>query len=113
MLRVTGICAGNSTETGEFPAQMASNAEAVSIRWRHHGIDLLNQWLMPDIAIQEYALIFLLASSELIYVRHMVLFPIPVTNSLWFSDSTLQYISGTTLAWVPVCFLNLSQINVD
>ena len=30
-LRVTGLCAGNSTETGEFPAQMASNAENVSI----------------------------------------------------------------------------------
>ena len=30
-LRVTGLCAGNSPETGEFPAQMASNAEDVSI----------------------------------------------------------------------------------
>ena len=28
--------AGNSPETGEFPAQMASNAENVSIWWRHH-----------------------------------------------------------------------------
>ena len=36
-LRVTGLCAGNSPETGEFPAQMASNAENVSIWWRHHG----------------------------------------------------------------------------
>ena len=35
-LRVTGFCAGNSPETGEFPAQMASNAENVSIWWRHH-----------------------------------------------------------------------------
>ena len=35
-LRVTGICAGNSPGTGEFPAQMASNAKNVSIRWRHH-----------------------------------------------------------------------------
>ena len=35
-LRVTGLCAGNSPETGEFPAQMASNAEKVSIWWRHH-----------------------------------------------------------------------------
>ena len=26
-LRVTGLCAGNSPEAGEFPAQMASNAE--------------------------------------------------------------------------------------
>ena len=30
------ICAGNSPGTGEFPAQMASYAENVSIWWRHH-----------------------------------------------------------------------------
>ena len=35
-LRVTGLCVGNSQVTGEFPAQMASNAENVSIWWRHH-----------------------------------------------------------------------------
>ena len=35
-LRVTGLCAGNSPVTGEFPAQMASNAENVSIWWRHY-----------------------------------------------------------------------------
>ena len=35
-LRVTGFCVGNSPVTGEFPAQMASNAEKVSIWWRHH-----------------------------------------------------------------------------
>ena len=40
-LRVTGLCAGNSPVTGEFPAQMASNAENVSIWWRHH---VLKQW---------------------------------------------------------------------
>ena len=37
-LRVTGLCVGNSPVTGEFPAQMASNAENVSIWWRHHAI---------------------------------------------------------------------------
>ena len=36
-LRVTGICVGNSPVTGEFPVQMASNAENISISWRHHG----------------------------------------------------------------------------
>ena len=36
-LRVTGLCAGNSTGAGEFPAQMASNAENFSIWWRHYG----------------------------------------------------------------------------
>ena len=35
-LRVTGLCAGNSPGTGEFTAQMASNAKNVSIWWRHH-----------------------------------------------------------------------------
>ena len=34
-LRVTSLCAGNSPGTGE----MASNAENVSIWWRHHGSD--------------------------------------------------------------------------
>ena len=41
--RVTGLCAGNSPEAGEFPAQMASNAENVSIWWRHHA------WLTPQL----------------------------------------------------------------
>ena len=35
-LHVTGLCVGNSPETGEFPAQRANNAENVSIWWRHH-----------------------------------------------------------------------------
>ena len=34
-LRHWPLC-GEVTETGEFPAQMASNAEKVSILWRHH-----------------------------------------------------------------------------
>ena len=38
-LRVTGLCARNSPGTGEFPAQMASNVENVSIWWRHHGTE--------------------------------------------------------------------------
>ena len=35
-LRVIGLCEGNSPVTGEFPTQRASNAENVSIWWRHH-----------------------------------------------------------------------------
>ena len=37
-VRVTGLCAGNSPVTGEFPAQRAGSAENVSIWWRHHGV---------------------------------------------------------------------------
>ena len=35
-VRVTGLCEGNSPLTGEFPSQRSSNAENVSIWWRHH-----------------------------------------------------------------------------
>ena len=35
-LRVNGLCVGNSTGTGEFPAQMAKNAKNISIWLRHH-----------------------------------------------------------------------------
>ena len=38
-LRVTGLCVGNSPGTGEFPTQMASYAENVSIWWRHHALN--------------------------------------------------------------------------
>ena len=33
---VTGLCAGNSPVTGEFPAQMGSNAENAPTWWRRH-----------------------------------------------------------------------------
>ena len=41
-LRVTGLCAGYSPVTGEFPAQMASNAENVSISWRYNDLSLVD-----------------------------------------------------------------------
>ena len=47
-LRVTGLCAGNSPGTGEFPAQMASYAENVSILWRHHEV---NQCLVQNMEL--------------------------------------------------------------
>ena len=50
-LHATGLCVGNSPVTGEFPIQMASNEENVSIWWRHHDKGCLfkhwgrNKWL--------------------------------------------------------------------
>ena len=40
-LLVTGLCAGNSPEVGEFPAQMANYAENASIWRRHHVVNHL------------------------------------------------------------------------
>ena len=42
------ICARNSPVTGEFSAQRASNAENVSICWRHHYIFSRNDHNMTD-----------------------------------------------------------------
>ena len=39
-LRVTGLCEGNPPVTGGFPSQRASDAENVSIWWRHHAEDM-------------------------------------------------------------------------
>ena len=43
-LRATGLCARNSPVTGEFPTQRVSNAEDVSIWWRHHVFCLPLWW---------------------------------------------------------------------
>ena len=40
-LRVTGLCEGNSAVTIEFPSQRASDAENVSIWWRHYAYLIL------------------------------------------------------------------------
>ena len=53
-LRVTGHCAGKSPETGEFPAQMASNAENVSIWWRHHVIYRMRKWVCVVVVACHY-----------------------------------------------------------
>ena len=42
-LRFTGLCDGNSPVIGEFPAHRTSNAENVSIWWRHHVLFILTK----------------------------------------------------------------------
>ena len=43
-LRVTGLCEGNSPVTDEFYAERASNAENVSIWWRHNYYTIVLWW---------------------------------------------------------------------
>ena len=43
----TGLCAGNSPVTGEFPAQRAIHAESVSIWWRHNVIQVYYMHPIP------------------------------------------------------------------
>ena len=65
-LRVTGLCVGNSPGTGEFPAQMASNAENVFIWWRHHGsIEFCSKsHCFHQNAVKIIAVLFLILSNE-------------------------------------------------
>ena len=72
-LRVTGLWAWNSPGTGEFPAQMASNAENVSIWWRHHaqisfwGTRTSNElrWYMIGYQIGHYSGVIMSAMARL------------------------------------------------
>ena len=52
--KLTGHCAGNSPGTGEFPAQMASNAENVSI-WRRHHVKQ-SSFLLVEVAADLHSL---------------------------------------------------------
>ena len=59
-LRVTGLCSGNSPATGEFPAQKASNAENVSIWWRHYASNIsLSPWQTWKKSTEKYSAIVL------------------------------------------------------
>ena len=80
-LRVTGLCAGNSPETSEFPAQMASSTENVSIWWRHHakaphfnitwGITQRSpSWLLGSCIIRSAAVIILTLKYMYVLVFH-------------------------------------------
>ena len=60
--RVTGLCVGNSPGTGEFPAQMACNAENVYIWWRHHVVAPLSDSMHP--LVLWFSLPFCMASSD-------------------------------------------------
>ena len=92
-LRVTGLCAGNSPGTGEFPAQMASYAENVSIWWRH----------------DEYILHDRFPGHEITNA------PVPVNQSWWIWLSPLPLdkmaaISQTTFSntflWMKILYLD-------
>ena len=59
-LRVTDLCDGNTQVTGDFPAYRASEAENVSIGWRHHGTPITRL-----LNIESYKWPFWLLSSML------------------------------------------------
>ena len=85
-LRVTGLCAGNSPETGEFPAQMASYAENVSIWWRHHVKP--NKNIVKHIARAYKQWLMIHTSDLMVIIRRRCLLP--------RAFSRFRRLSGTT-----------------
>ena len=72
--RVTGLCVGNSPVTGEIPAQKASNAENVSIWWRHHVMHYSSKRVFI------FALPYLDFSVKQLYFDHFAAIQVFISN---------------------------------
>ena len=89
-LRVTGLCAKNSPKTGEFPAQMASNAENVSIWWRHHANSRTNKlrvWGLEQKSPKADTFCVIYLSVELFKYFFLFLWFLKNLHVMWLMDS--------------------------
>ena len=91
-LRVTDLCAGNSPETGDFPAQRASNAENVSIGWRHHE----NVCITIHDALHRYELKLLRPLRKLLWIK--------------WCNAIFLFISISMASWVTVIVETIYQL---
>ena len=96
-LRVTGLCAGNSPVTGEFPTQRASNVENVSIWWCHHVMYIIAHTICSFFFFS----MFTLTMDPCNLFIHIHTF----FNSLWLSDATWHQVSWSTLVPAMACCL--------
>ena len=102
-LCVTGLCAGNSPVTGKFLALMASNAENVSIWWRHH--ELNQQQDIHAILILTYVRYWKTDTTST-YLEHSA-----IINTLSAILTTI--LNSLSWAWTqfdtPVCSNSVAQ----
>ena len=63
----TGLCEGNSPVIGEFLSQRASNAENVSILWRHHSIRL---WCMISRSVDSVTAVIWLTNDWMVKMNN-------------------------------------------
>ena len=101
-LRVTDLFERNSPVTGEFPVQRASNAENVSIWWRHHGLELCTvHMLMPHF---KYLMTSLPFKSLISYVPGSVLFVFQPFFYLFILFLFFVFLFFCLFVWVFLCF---------
>ena len=84
-LRVTGLCAGISSGTGEVPAQMASNAENVSIWWRHHVVIYLWEAQTVPHTVNIVVADSLVMQGAKNIIHHDIYIVLPASTSEWLS----------------------------
>ena len=112
-LRVTGLCARNSPVTGEFPAQMASNVENVSIWWRHHvyNVSVARVLKKSDRAITAPYCIFFMIYIFLIWRHYGLAGENSHDPTSGLQCSMLLEISRIPICQIPVTFQPTKQAN--
>ena len=101
-LRVSGLCAGNSPGTGEFPAQMARNAENLSIRWRHHEVKYTSSKLqnIPNAHSSHFAMFVVVLYLPILLIFFRVPSPpVPIKQNIgrWITHICSDMIARNTL----------------
>ena len=101
-LRITSICAGNSSVTGGFPAQMASNTEIVSIWWRRHASNLFVMQFISIICCPCYWAGLIVFHWHLSASRGQVMSRHPtekclVADLFWFQTNTVDHSNVNTV----------------
>ena len=97
-LRVTGLCAENSPSTGEFPAQMASNAENVSIGWRHHGI-ASDRTVIGNVPYKERASFKCSYSKICKKMKNDHLIRLQLQILKWLIDRLIDWLVNSLIEW--------------
>ena len=104
--RVTGLCEGNSPVTDEFSAQRASNAENVSIWWRHYELRICTAGI--DVIQLDYLLQKLRAKlfrgNKNIYLHFMSFFHIDMIQVVEIHPLVRHELIYSTysISWVPL-----------
>ena len=106
-LRVTGLCAGNSPVTGEFPAQMASNAENDSVWLRLHDV---SQKHVPCFVLHCFVVAISLAPSILVIDLPHSSYDCPSASEVPHHNKTQQGINVSVFIWI--CCITASSNNV-
>ena len=103
-LRVTGLCAGNSPVTGEFPAQMTHNAINVSIGWSHHLFLQCDAHFRGSTALEQLC-------NFLIFHNLIFCYCLLITNFLYISWNT-KYAKSVMLLSCRFIVLSWCRIRV-